>query len=756
MDNEQAERRIDFPSWIINFGAFFLSLIYWEIAIHCLTNADAAFTPLSLVLLPAMSLFLTALCSTPAKTHNKIFFYVMLSLLSIFYTSQLIYHDIFGSYYSVSMMGMGGDAITNFKASVFAELGENAHLIIVLFLPLIVCIFLDVFFAKKLNRKLFARKQHIRNLGVCLLLTLPVWFLGVFALRLAGTGARSAYAIYNNSLSDTDTSVSKLGLISTSFIEARAYCLGLGSDGAKIAVENAASQGEDLTKALAGLSTEDPETTLFPTSIPTPVPTLPVETSPVPNATATPTPTQTPTPTPAPLSYTHWCYDEIDFNELAELATDEETKSLCRYFATVNPTSKNEYTGIFEGYNLIYICAESFWTYAINEEVTPTLYKMANNGIVLNNYYSSFLNTTINGEFAFATALWPDISRKNVDNGHSTGSFASTATNYMPFGLGNLFYDQLGAKSYGFHNYKGTYYSRNKTWPNIGYITKFRDVGDGNGGMKFSNSWITSDLEMMQQSVDDYINNDTFHAYYMTFSGHGPYNGRDTNKDSFNRNAEKHIDEVRAALGDEITDSQALYYIAAHVEVDKAMEYLLKRLEEAGKLDNTVIVLAADHYPYYIDKNNNTTTRAALAGKKLDAETELFKSTCIIYNAGLKEPIVSDAYCSTVDILPTVLNLLNIKYDSRLMAGKDVFSDAPHKAVLYNKSFVTDYVTYYAPKDKVTWKVDTENYSKQTLDDYLSSMSSLIDAEYASSLQIVNTDFYRFVWENAIWKNNNE
>ena len=51
---------------------------------------------------------------------------------------------------------------------------------------------------------------------------------------------------------------------------------------------------------------------------------------------------------------------------------------------------------MFEGYNLIYICGEGFWTYACDETVTPTLYKMSHNGIVLDNYYNSFLNTTTN------------------------------------------------------------------------------------------------------------------------------------------------------------------------------------------------------------------------------------------------------------------------------------------------------------------------------------------------------------------------
>ena len=40
-------------------------------------------------------------------------------------------------------------------------------------------------------------------------------------------------------------------------------------------------------------------------------------------------------------------------------------------------------------------------------------------------------------------------------------------------------------------------------------------------------------------------------------------------------------------------------YLATVIECDKAVEYLIQRLEEAGIADNTLIVLAPDHIPYF-------------------------------------------------------------------------------------------------------------------------------------------------------------
>ena len=102
---------------------------------------------------------------------------------------------------------------------------------------------------------------------------------------------------------------------------------------------------------------------------------------------------------------------DIDFEKLADSTDDEMLKSLDQFFDTMMPTRKNDYTGMLKDYNLITICAESFCPYFISEELTPTLYKLSNNGIVFNNYYG----TGVDG--AGGADLCPD--------GHSHGSAAA-------------------------------------------------------------------------------------------------------------------------------------------------------------------------------------------------------------------------------------------------------------------------------------------------------------------------------------------
>ncbi|MBP5152498.1 MAG: LTA synthase family protein [Lachnospiraceae bacterium] len=436
---------------------------------------------------------------------------------------------------------------------------------------------------------------------------------------------------------------------------------------------------------------------------------------------------------PAETAPSFYMNPDFDFAALAESTDQKDVKDLCEYFGALSPVTTNEYTGLFKDYNLIMICAESFSTYGIHPDLTPTLWDMAGNGIVLDNFYNSFPNTTTNGEFSFVAGLWPDVSR-SAKLGSSVGSFAQSAARYMPYAPGVLF-EKAGYDTYAYHNYKGYYYRRKYTYPNLGYRNlKFMDEG-----MKFTTSWPSSDLEMFEQSVDDYLKNDKpFHAYYMTFSGHGPY----TDANCIYR---QNIDEVTAMTEGLYKVSYTLGYYCGELELERAVTYLKKRLEEEGKLDKTVIVIVGDHYPYYLMKG---AVREIVGGTMPDENFEKFKSTCIVYCGGIKEPIHVDEYCCNVDILPTLYNLFDIPFDSRLLPGTDVFSDGVHCARLYNGSFLTKFLKYDKPHGKVYY-LDDYGSDEVMPENYLETMQDYTESKYAASLTMMETDFFRLLYENS-------
>ncbi|MCQ4772031.1 LTA synthase family protein, partial [Intestinimonas massiliensis] len=97
---------------------------------------------------------------------------------------------------------------------------------------------------------------------------------------------------------------------------------------------------------------------------------------------------------------------DIDFAALLAEETDPAVAELHQYFSQRPPTLKNEYTGRFAGKNLLFITAEGFWKYAVNETYTPTLWKLAHGGFVFKNFYTPlWWKSTTDGEYTVCTSL---------------------------------------------------------------------------------------------------------------------------------------------------------------------------------------------------------------------------------------------------------------------------------------------------------------------------------------------------------------
>ena len=409
--------------------------------------------------------------------------------------------------------------------------------------------------------------------------------------------------------------------------------------------------------------------------------------------------------------------ESIDFTALADSTDSDILKATDEYLSNATPTRKNNYTGLLKDYNLITICAESFCPWFISEELTPTLYKLSHTGILFENYYGTFQSVTTNGEYTMCMGLYPDMSRTKTDS-----SFNVAGTNYLPFCLGNAL-KGMGYQAWGYHDYIGDFYNRNITHANMGYTFKAAD-----SGLAMKIDWPSSDLEMMEASVDDYINSgEPFHAYYMTFSGHYQYNW-DNAMSAKNRDAVKDLpysEPVKA-------------YIACNLELEYALEYLMQRLEEAGVADKTCIVLTNDHYPYGLTEDEYN----ELAGQTLDTTFEKYRNSFICYVPGLSENIVVDEYCSTADILPTLLNLFGVDYDSRLLAGTDVLSSGLHVAVLSDKSFLTKAFRYDAGKETVIPADENTTVSGKLAEAY----RLYVDSRFQLSGNILNSDYYAHVF----------
>ena len=579
------------------------------------------------------------------------------AVLTLLYGSQIVYHFIFGTLYSAAMVSQGGEAMTNFWRELLAAMGDHFPWLIALLVPLA----LRIFLRKGLKGELRAKGRI-----VLLALAVALFALTRAGIRQTGTEMFSDEDYYRSGEIATNQNVQRFGLLTTIRLELTRHAKTEEQD-YYIPEE---TQGENLAQE------------------------------------------------PAEVSYNVM---NIDFDALNAMTEDKKLLAINDYCSKVTGTNQNEYTGMLKDYNLIVMCAESFSPAAIDKDLTPNLYKLTQQGIIFNNYYNTFPNTTTDGEYALMQGLYPDAGRSKA-----VSSLYASRNSYLPFTLGNVFQSQRGVESFGYHNYRGSYYGRSESHPNMGYTMKF--AGDG---MTFTTNWPASDLEMMEQSVDDYIGKEPFHAYYMTFSGHYKYDI------GTNEMAKRNWDQVK----DLPYSSNAIKaYLSCNIEFDKAIGYLMERLEQAGVADRTAIVIAGDHFPYGLKDSEY----AELIGHDIDGFSK-YKSTLIFWVGGLEKNIVVDEYCCNVDVLPTILNLWGFEYDSRLLAGTDVFSDGTHAAVLVDKSFLTDKAWFNASTGEIRYQVP----ESEIPEGYVENMNQLIATRFSISADILNSAYYNFVFDKG-------
>ena len=128
-----------------------------------------------------------------------------------------------------------------------------------------------------------------------------------------------------------------------------------------------------------------------------------------------------------------------------------------------------------------------------------------------------------------------------------------------------------------------------------------------------------------------------------------------------------------------------------------------------------------------------------------DGIVEVNKSNFIIWNSEMEEPIIVDKLGSQIDVLPTLLNLFGIEYDSRLIVGKDILSDTGCVAIFSNYSWVSDYGTYFANKRQFVPKAGK---TLENQDEYVKAMNNRVSNAYSISKMILDTDYYTYVLES--------
>ncbi|MEG6612234.1 LTA synthase family protein [Pseudoclostridium thermosuccinogenes] len=640
-------------------------------------------------------------CGIFKERINKILAFIFIKLLFLVYSVQLIYFCIFRTPLSLYSITGAGDAL-RLKDIVISAILKNIAAVILLLVPMM----LFIIFHRRFS---FFRVKPETAAGV-LVFCLISFTVSIACVNMTNKNTLSQYTLYYKTFSP-ELSVSRLGLLTTMRLDIQRLIFGSGSDHKAAEVfsrpdgqntgriqdnragneeegKDGKSVGSSDSSGGIGMNESNSEDNSKSDRMD-----IGSETG-MPKAETSP--------------YDIYNIMDIDFKALTEGEKNPAILDMHRYFSTLQPTKKNEYTGMFKGDNLIMITAESFAPYALSPELTPTLYEMSKSGFVFNNFYNPVWGvSTTDGEYVACTGLIPKTG---------TWSMAKSGKNHMPFTMGNQF-KKLGYTTKAYHNHTYTYYKRHISHPNMGY--EFKAVGNG---LNIKETWPESDLEMIEVTTGEFIGLQPFHAYYMTISGHMNYNFYGNNIAMKNKQYVEHLpysDESKA-------------YIACNLELEFAVRTLIERLEEAGIADKTVIAISADHYPYGLPRE----CIDELAGHKVENNFELYKSTFILWKKGM-DPVVVDKPCSSLDIIPTLSNLFGLEYDSRLLMGSDILSDAPPLVIFSNRSWITERAMYNSITDTAVFTDGSGNDSA-----YIELINSIVADKFLYSEKILDTDYY--------------
>lgn len=412
-------------------------------------------------------------------------------------------------------------------------------------------------------------------------------------------------------------------------------------------------------------------------------------------------------------------FDDEAWEVLIKEENNEIYNNLNNYFINNKITDVNEYTGMFEDKNLIVIMLESVNDIIYNKEYFPNFYKLANEGWYFNNNYSPRNScATGNNEFSALTGLY------SIYNDCTTNTYAFNTYNGALFNI----FNNNGYYTDSFHNYNERYYYRETYHPNMGSQKYY---GVDTLGIDYSyiyGEW-SSDVDLMNKYLEslDQNNNEKFMSFITTVTSHQPYV-----TDSFYGNL--HLDMTE----DTNYSLEVRRYLSKLKVVDDALGVLVDGLEQRGLLEDTVIVMFGDHYPYGLTDDN--------LSEVLDRSLEDYdneKVPLVIYNPEMKAK-KQKIYTSYINLTPTLANLFGLDYDPRLYTGMDIFDKDYNNTVAFpDSSWKNDKAFYDATTGSIKY------YKKDTYtDEEIKNMNTYFYSKMNASEVAIRYNYFNYLKTN--------
>lgn len=696
-------------------------LLYYELLFKLFGGTDWTFRGTLYLLFFTLSsgLLLYALCSVFNRKINRAMVLGVLTVFPLIYLVEFFLKRTFGFYYSIADIFANTEQVAgSYSGSMLIIVASGWYMLLLYFLPLILFALFGRFFVSA-DRALFGHR--IVAFGGCVAAFLIALF-GVLTATTAPVGQFTDKGYYRSQFS-ADNAIPRFGLLTSLRLDIQYSLFGvpaeakgdIGQDVGNISINKPVSGSQ-------GPISFDPN--IFSNSSSDPSVVVPQGDNVL----------------------------DIHFTALMAGETDATIKEMHQYFSNQTPTAKNRYTGMFKGKNLIYIVAEAFSPYVIDKQRTPTLYQLASTGIVTTQYYQPcWGESTSGGEYSALLGQIP--SRKN-EKEKGLSMYLGRNNNWY-YSIGNVLSRQ-GYLSLAFHNNTYDYYDRDETHNNLGYqyygklnglmgrtfvgsyFNRFTQIAERVDGNKaFLDGTVSNglDTDMIDTTLPLYIDKEPFHVYYLTMSGHNNYT-------MSNSKAKKYASFVQGLNYSDTVKA----YLAYQMELEFALQSLIQQLEAAGKAENTVICLTADHYPYGLDDGafgNTQNYTGELMGKSSYSVAERDQSALLLWCKGM-QPVLVQKPCSSIDVLPTLLNLFGVEYDSRVLPGKDILSSSESLVVFADYSWITEKGHY----NKGTFTPYVDFASTEEIKQYVKELSAKAKDQVNYSRYIRQKDYYDILFGN--------
>ena len=422
---------------------------------------------------------------------------------------------------------------------------------------------------------------------------------------------------------------------------------------------------------------------------------------------------------------------------------DSALKDVTNYFEeNKKEQSVNEYTGIFEGKNVIAIHAESLQNFAIGlnfegKEVTPNLNKLVGESLYFNNFYAQVgVGTSSDSEFTYATSLLPA----------NNGTVFVNYYNNKFITIQNLLNDK-GYYVFSMHGNVGDFWNRNTMHQNMGYdkyYSRSSFVIDEEYGLGLSDESFFRQVVPMIKDIEENVG-EPYYGTLITLTNHTPWNGADDYSDL---EVTKTVEIDGELITRKYLEGTALgRYIKSMNYMDKTIGQFLDNMESEGLLDNTVIVIYGDHdarlsknyynymynYDAYTDRVLDEDDSDYIEFNDYDYELSK-KVPLIIWSKDMEESKTISTPMGMIDVLPTLGNMLNIY--NKYSLGRDIMgiNDGENIVVFKDGSFITSKI-YYSARNSEAYTISNGVITE----DYIS-----LNSEYANNILDISNDIITY------------